>query len=71
MADKSLFGRLQRLFSTNVIVRNVGGKKLKIADTEQFQSISKNHLIDRYTKLYSGYGASAIRIWFSFRNTNR
>ena len=59
MADKSLFGRLQRLFSTNVIVRNVGGKKLKIADTEQFQSISKNHLIDRYTKLYSGYGASA------------
>ena len=59
MADKSLFGRLQRLFSTNVIVRNIGGKKLKIADTEQFQSISKNHLIDRYTKLYSGYGASA------------
>jgi hypothetical protein len=59
MADKSLFGRLRRLFSTNVIVRNIGGKKLKIADTEQFQSISKNHLIDRYTKLYSGYGASA------------
>ena len=38
MADKSLFSRLQRLFSTNVIVRNVGGKKLKIADTEQVQS---------------------------------
>ena len=37
MADKSLFGRLQRLFSTNVIVRNVGGKKLKIADTDQVQ----------------------------------
>ena len=31
MADKSLFGRLQRLFSTNVIVRNVGGKKLKVS----------------------------------------
>jgi len=59
MADTTLFGRLKRLFSTNVIVRNVGGKKLKIADTEQYQSISKNHLIDRYTKLYSGYGASA------------
>ena len=28
MADTTLFGRLQRLFSTNVIVRNVGGKKL-------------------------------------------
>ena len=29
MADTTLFGRLRRLFSTNVIVRNVGGKKLK------------------------------------------
>ena len=32
MADTSLFARLQRLFSTNVIVRNVGGKNLKVAD---------------------------------------
>ena len=54
MADKSLFSRLQRLFSTNVIVRNVGGKKLKIADTEQVQSQVKSHLIDRYSKLHSG-----------------
>ena len=37
MADTTLFGRLRRLFSTNVIVRNVGGKKLKIADTDQVQ----------------------------------
>jgi len=58
MADKSLFGRLQRLFSTNVIVRNVGGKKLKIADTDKIQHIAKSNLIDRFTKLYSGYGAS-------------
>jgi len=54
MADKSLFSRLQRLFSTNVIVRNVGGKKLKIADTEQVQSQVKSHLVDRYSKLHSG-----------------
>ena len=54
MADKTLFGRLQRLFSTNVIVRNVGGKKLKIADTEQVQSRVKSHLVDRYSKLHSG-----------------
>jgi|TARA_R110001583_G_scaffold5523_5_gene29306 hypothetical protein len=59
MADKSLFGRLQRLFSNNVIVRNVGGKKLKIADTDKVQHIAKSNLIDRFTKLYSGYGASA------------
>ena len=53
MADKTLFGRLQRLFSTNVIVRNVGGKKLKIADTDQVQKQVKSHLVDRYTKLHN------------------
>ena len=58
MADKSLFGRLQRLFSTNVIVRNVGGKKLKVADTSRTQSISKNNLIDRYQKLFTNSGLS-------------
>ena len=42
MADKSLFGRLKRLFSTNVIVRNVGGRKLKVADTEFIQSKIKS-----------------------------
>ena len=31
MADTSLKSRLLRLFSTNVIVRNVGGKKLKVS----------------------------------------
>ena len=54
MADKTLFGRLRRLFSTNVIVRNVGGRKLKVADTEQIQSATRSHLVDRYSKLHSG-----------------
>ena len=50
MADKSLFGRLQRLFSTNVIVRNVGGKKLKVADTDQVQKqVKKLYLFNRHT----------------------
>ena len=53
MADTTLFGRLQRLFSTNVIVRNVGGKKLKIADTDQIQHQVKSHLVDRYSKLHT------------------
>ena len=63
MADTTLFGRLRRLFSTNVIVRNVGGKKLKIADTNRIQQTTKNNLVDRYSRLYSnlatgGYGKS-------------
>ena len=36
MAERNFFNRLKRLFSTNVIVRNVGGRKLKIADTEKY-----------------------------------
>ena len=58
MADKSLFSRLQRLFSTNVIVRNVGGRRLKVSDTSRTQSIAKNNLIDRYQKIFTGAGLS-------------
>ena len=29
MAQTDLFSRLKRLFSTNTIVRNIGGRKLK------------------------------------------
>ena len=64
MADKSFFGRLRRLFSTNVIVRNVGGRRLRIADTQQVQAIAGKDLVDRYSRLYksphgmSGYNQS-------------
>ena len=55
MADRSLFGRLRRLFSNDVIVRNVGGDQLKIADVNQIQSTGRyqtNSLIDRFSRLY-------------------
>ena len=58
MADTSLRSRLLRLFSTNVIVRNVGGKKLKVADTSRTQSIAQNNLVDRYQKIFTGAGLS-------------
>ena len=54
MARKDLRSRLKRLFSTNVIVRNVGGKKLKIADTSHIQSSQRAHLIGRFQGIYSG-----------------
>lgn len=56
MADTSLFSRLQRLFSTDVVVRNVGGKNLKVIDTNHIQSSGKyttNSLTDRFTRLYN------------------
>lgn len=55
MADTSLFGRLRRLFSNDVIIRNVGGDQLKIADVNQIQTTGRyqtNSLIDRFSRLY-------------------
>ena len=39
MADKTLFGRLRRLFSTNVIVRNVGGRIIKNMTPKSYKDI--------------------------------
>ena len=55
MADKSLFGRLRTLFSNDVVIRNVGGKELKIADVNKIQSTGRyqtNSLVDRFSRLY-------------------
>jgi len=40
MADSNLFNRLRRLFSTNVVIRNIQGNQLKVTDTERIQSFS-------------------------------
>jgi len=55
MADTSLFSRLQRLFSSDVIIRNVGGDQLKVADINRIQSTGNfqtNSLVDRFTRLH-------------------
>jgi hypothetical protein len=55
MADTTLFGRLKRLFSNDVVVRNIGGDQLKIADVNQIQTTGKfqtNSLVDRFSRLY-------------------
>ncbi len=55
MADtKNLFNRLKKMFSTDVIVRNVGGKNLKIVDTDEIQyATDRNSLRDRFNRLRS------------------
>ena len=63
MADTSLFTRLQRLFSTDVIVRNVGGNELKVMDVDSIQQsgdVSTNSLMDRYNRLYSPASTSLL-----------
>jgi hypothetical protein len=60
MADnKSFFDRLKTLFSTNVVVRNIGGKRLKVVDTARYQADGNPHtskVIDRYGRLHGTRG---------------
>ena len=52
LKSRSLYSRLKRLFSTDVIVRNVGGKMLKIKDTDQVQyATDRNSLRDRFNRV--------------------
>jgi len=55
LIDKSLGARLNRLFSNNVVVRRVGGKKLKVFDTDKLQSVGnleQSKYVDRFTRLH-------------------
>ena len=61
MADISIFTRLKRLFSNDVIIRNVGGKQLKIMDTGRIQkygNLATNSLYDRFTRMHKPVGSS-------------
>lgn len=59
--DTSLYGRLQRLFGTSVIIRNVGGNQLKAIDLDNVQSLGNkqsNGLMDKYGRIHSVHYAS-------------
>jgi hypothetical protein len=69
MADTGLFSRLQRLFSTDVIIRNVGGNQVSVMDTNQIQTngaIQTNSLMDRYSRIYSTNPSSLYGSQFNF-----
>ena len=56
MANKSVFTRLKRLFSTDVVIRNIGGDQIKTIDSGHVQSSGEyetNALVDRYNRIYS------------------
>ena len=59
MADKSIFSRLQKLFSTNTIVRKTA-KGVKVVDTDEYQNMTTN-LVDRFMKLkVTNYGTGQV-----------
>ena len=56
MADTTVFTRLKRLFSTDVIIKNIGGRRLKVLDFNSQQTagqVETNSMIDRYNRLYT------------------
>lgn len=60
MADEgrsSLGKALSRLFSSNIVVRNLGGKKLKIVDPSNIQSVASKYLETKYKGLHAYQGA--------------
>jgi len=66
MADTSLFGRLQKLFSNQVIVRRVGKNKIRTIDTNNLQSAgnkNQSSQFDRYGRLH---GSNSIRNWQTY-----
>lgn len=52
LKQRSLFARLKKLFSTDVIVRNIGGKQLKVVDTDEaMYATDRNTLRDRFNRI--------------------
>ena len=63
MADKSLFTRLQRLFSTDVVIRNQGGDQLKIIDADRIQTSGEyetNALVNRFKGIYQNPSSTSL-----------
>mgnify|MGYP003132741382 CR=1 FL=1 len=63
MADKGLFSRLQRLFSTDVIIRNVGGNQVKTIDTDAIQTSGEyatNSLMSKLQGVYQNPGSTSL-----------
>lgn len=65
MPDQNIFSRLKRLFSTDVIIRNVGGDQLKVIDTERIQTngiLQTNALVDRFNRVYTTSNSYATQL---------
>jgi hypothetical protein len=69
MANTGLFSRLQRLFSTDVIIRNEGGSQLKVMDINKIQvsgEYETNALVDRFNRIYTNSHTSIYGYQSSF-----
>ena len=49
--SQSVFGRLTKLFRSNIVVRKTDGGNLVVKDVDLSQQALQNNFIDRYAKL--------------------
>lgn len=63
--QENVFSALRRLFSSDVVIRNNGGRQLKVIDTQNIQTsgvIQNNALIDRFNKVYTTSTAYGVNL---------
>lgn len=53
MAEPAIYTSLKKLFSSDVVVRNIGGKQLKVVDVDSIQKFGTSTQNDRFTRMYS------------------
>ncbi len=72
MADTTLFTRLKRLFSTDIIMRNDGDGDLKVIDINKIQvsgEYSNNSVVDRFNRIWTNSNTSIYGYQSSFNYT--
>jgi len=60
--NNTFFDRIQKLFSTDVILHSTGEGQLKIVDVNKIQQhgeLATNSLYDKYNKVYTTSGRNA------------
>jgi len=68
MADKSLFSRLQRLFSTQVVVRRLGKNKIKVVDSSRLQSSGNSESSSYYDRYGRLHGSNSKKNWQTYND---
>jgi hypothetical protein len=56
MKDKSIFPKVKELFSTDVVIRRSGGKRLSVSDfnaVQAFGNLQSNQVVSKYNRLYN------------------
>ena len=70
--EPGFFKKVQKLFSSEVIIHNVGGNQLKVVDTahiQQLGALETNSLYDKYNKVYTTSGRNNYNTTNQFPTT--